>query len=495
MLLLGYDIGSSSIKASVINADTGETLGTAQYPEVEMDMIAHHNGWAEQHPDTWWDHIKSVTKKLFSETGLSSKEVAAIGIAYQMHGLVVVDKDLNALRPSIIWCDSRAVEIGNKAFEEIGESACLRALLNSPGNFTASKLAWVKQNEPELYEKIYKVMLPGDYIAMKLTGEVKTTPSGLSEGIFWDFIKDEPSAEVLDYFGFDKDLIPEIVPTFSAQGEVSAAVCEELGFSAGTKVGYRAGDQPNNAFALNALNPGEVAATGGTSGVVYGIIDELQFDPQNRVNSFAHVNHQSGAPRVGVLLCINGAGRQYSWLKNQLAQNGLNYFDLEKMGGDVPVGSDGLSVLPFGNGAERIFQNKEVGGHMSNMNFNVHSFAHLVRASLEGVAFSFIYGMNVMKEMGLELSVIRAGNDNMFQSTIFGQTISELSGARIELLETTGAVGAARGAGIGVGIYKSAEEAFTKLPVTKVYEPTASVNGSYADAYANWIGQLDLVNV
>lgn len=494
MLLLGYDIGSSSIKASVIDAQSGETLGTAQYPEVEMDMIAHQHGWAEQDPEMWWDYVKKATQKLFASTGQNPANVKSIGIAYQMHGLVLVDEHQNSLRPSIIWCDSRAVQIGEKAFQEIGESTCLRSLLNSPGNFTASKLAWVKENEPEIFAKIDKIMLPGDFIAMKLTGEIMTTPSGLSEGIFWDFQTNDLSQPLLDYYGFDRSVFPKVVPTFSDQGELKDDVCVELRFSKGTKVGYRAGDQPNNAFALNALNPGEVAATGGTSGVVYGVIDKLQFDPQNRVNSFAHVNHTDLDTRIGVLLCINGTGCQYSWVKNQLAQQGLSYFDLEKQASKVSIGSDGLTVLPFGNGAERMLGNKVIGSHMNNLDFNRHSFAHLTRATLEGIAFSFIYGMKVMKEMGLELEVIRAGNDNLFQSAIFGQTIAELSGAKIELIETTGAVAAARGAGVGTGIYASMTDAFSELKVTKIYEPNQGSNQEFAGAFDRWSHQLNLLN-
>ncbi len=489
MYLLGYDIGSSSIKAALVDSSTGKTIGIAQYPESEMDIISRQQGWAEQQPELWWENVGHATKKLLAESGTKPGDIQGIGISYQMHGLVLVDKDQHVLRPSIIWCDSRAVEVGNMAFKDLGEEKCLRHLLNSPGNFTASKLKWVKDNEPNLYEKIDKAMLPGDYIAMKMTGEINTTISGLSEGMFWDFENKDVARFLMENYGISENLIPEIVPTFSNQGTLTVEAAAFLGLKSGIPIGYRAGDQPNNAMSLNVLNPGEVAATGGTSGVVYGVVDQPVIDPQTRVNSFAHVNYTKEESRIGVLLCVNGAGIQYSWIRQMLASDNLSYTDMERMVSSVAVNSDGLRIIPFGNGAERMLQNKDVGGHMVNIQFNRHSKAHFYRAALEGIAYSFIYGVEVMQGMGLNTNVMRVGNDNLFQSKAFSTTIASILDCEIEMIETTGAVGAAKAAGLATGIYASATEAFTDVKVIETYHAEGQKE-TYRNGYETWKNDL-----
>ena len=420
MLLLGIDLGTSSIKASVIDAESQKCLASAQYPETEVDIISLQPGWAEQSPDQWWENVKQAILKCHSTEKYNPHDIAAIGIAYQMHGLVIVDKDQHVLRNSIIWCDSRAVEIGNKAFREIGEEQCLSHLLNSPGNFTASKLAWVEQTEPAIYKKIDKVMLPGDFIAMKMTGESTTTISALSEGMFWDFKQNKISKDIISYFGFDHTLFPSLDPVFSIHGHLKDTVASRLSLKTGIPVSYKAGDQPNNALSLNVLQPGEVAATAGTSGVIYGVSDELSYDHQSRINSFAHVNYENGKTRIGILLCINGTGIFNRWMKNIAGAN-HTYAGLNEAASTIPVGSDGLIALPFGNGAERMLNNQIVGGHFHNINFNTHTTAHMVRAVQEGIAFSFRYGFDIMKENGVNPSIIRAGRTNLFLSDVFTQ--------------------------------------------------------------------------
>ncbi|MEQ9289377.1 MAG: FGGY family carbohydrate kinase [Cyclobacteriaceae bacterium] len=492
MYLIGYDIGSSSIKAALVDSTSGETLKIAQYPESEMDIISRQKGWAEQQPELWWENVGHATKKLLDGSTINKADIKGIGISYQMHGLVLVDKDHHVLRPSIIWCDSRAVEIGNQAFDSIGHEKCLKHLLNSPGNFTASKLKWVKDNEPQLYEKIDKAMLPGDYIALKMTGEAKTTISGLSEGMFWDFEENGVADFLLENYGLHSDLIPEIVPTFSDQGRLHREAADFLGLASGIPVCYRAGDQPNNAMSLNVLNPGEIAATGGTSGVVYGVVNRPFIDSKTRVNSFAHVNYTKEDPRIGVLLCVNGAGIQYSWMRQMLANDGVSYTDMERMISSVQVNSDGLRIIPFGNGAERVLQNNDVGGHIINIQFNRHSKAHFYRAALEGIAYSFIYGVEVMKSLGLDTNVMRVGNDNLFQSEVFSHTIATILDCEIEMIETTGAVGAAKASGIAAGIYHSPGEAFKDTQVIKSYHSVGN-REMYKNGYETWKSDLEKI--
>jgi xylulokinase len=484
MFLLGYDIGSSSVKASLVEIETGICKASAFFPKKEMPIQAKQSGWAEQDPEQWWENLKLATREVMEKSGAVNTAVKAIGISYQMHGLVCIDKSHKVLRPSIIWCDSRAVGIGEKAFAAIGEEKCLRHLLNSPGNFTASKLRWVFENEPALYEQIYKIMLPGDYIAMKLTGDISTTVSGLSEGIFWDFINNQPSADLMNYYGIKKELLPEILPTFSVQGKVSS------GLPAGIPIAYRAGDQPNNAFSLNVLNPGEIAATAGTSGVVYGVSGTVQYDPQSRVNTFAHVNHEKYNTRLGVLLCINGTGILNSWLKYNMGYEQGGYEAMNNDAGQVPVGSGGLAILPFGNGAERMLGNKNPGSLFSNIDFNRHSRAHVARAAQEGIVFSFKYGMEIMEQTGIQPSMIRAGHANMFLSPLFREALACISGAQIELYNTDGSQGAALGSGVGAGYYKSFPDAFDGLKKILTVEPDTSKTAAYQEAYANWLKVL-----
>lgn len=449
---LGLDVGSSSVKASLVDIESGKCAATTFYPESEAPIIAVKSGWAEQDTQMWWDNCKLCIKKVKEMANASADDIKAIGISYQMHGLVCVDKNLEVLRPAIIWCDSRAVPYGEKAFHGIGSEKCLGHLLNSPGNFTAAKLAWVKENEPEVYNRIYKFMLPGDFIAMKLSGTVNTTASGLSEGILWDFKERKTADFVLDFYGIDRSLVPDIVPTFSVQSEVSASAAAETGLKEGTPISYRAGDQPNNALSLNVFNPGEIASTAGTSGVVYGVLGNVGYDPKSRVNTFAHVNYTSEQDRLGVLLCINGTGILNAWTKRTIAPEGMSYAEMNDFAASVPVGSEGLSVIPFGNGAERVLENRETGCSIHGINFNKHTKAHLVRAAQEGIVFSFCYGMEIMAEMGMNITKIHAGKANMFLSKLFRDTLAGVSGAQIELYETDGSVGAAKGAGIGLSL-------------------------------------------
>ncbi|HNP23426.1 MAG TPA: FGGY family carbohydrate kinase [Panacibacter sp.] len=488
MLLLGIDIGTSSIKVSVVDAHTQKAVASASYPDTEATIISHQKGWAEQAPQSWWDYFKKALEKASSKNNFNPKDIAAIGIAYQMHGLVAVDKDQQVLRNSIIWCDSRAVPYGDAAFHAIGEKKCLAHLLNSPGNFTAAKLAWVKEHEPAIFEKIYKIMLPGDYLAMMLTGNITTSASSLSEGILWDFKERAVSGDVLNFFGFDSSVIPAISDVFTAHGYLSEPVAGQLHLKAGIPVSYKAGDQPNNALSLNVFHPGEVAATAGTSGVIYGISDQLTCDQQSRVNSFAHVNHTNEQTRIGVLLCINGTGILNSWIKKNTAST-ESYNDLNNAASKIAAGSDGLYILPFGNGAERMLNNKMVGAHMHNIDLNKHSAAHIYRAGQEGIAFAFRYGLDIMRENNMQPSIIRAGRANMFLSNVFSNAFVNATNTAVQLYNSDGSVGAALGAGIGANIYNSEKEAFAGMECLQTIEPTEAT--LYNDLYNEWKILLD----
>lgn len=487
MYLLGYDVGSSSIKASLIEAETGNIVGAATSPKKELEIVAPEPGWAEQDPETWWKHVVKATNEIVSETGIDTGDIAAIGISYQMHGLVLVDEDQQPLRSSIIWCDGRAVETGQQAFEELGEEYCLDHFLNSPGNFTASKLKWVKEHQPEVYKKAYKFMLPGDYIAMKMTGDISTTTSGLSEGILWDFKSSNIADQILDHYGISKELVPEVHSNMSEHGELSTKAAKELGLSKGIKVSYRAGDQPNNALSLNVLKPGEVASTAGTSGVIYGVTDKPLYDPQSRVNTFVHVNHDEQNSRYGVLLCINGTGIQFSWLRNTLFKGeDYSYDELNEMAAEVPIGAEGVTVLPFGNGPERPLANADLGARINGIQFNRHHAGHVIRAAQEGIAYALNYGLQIMNNMGMDIDTIRVGHTNMFLSPVFAEAFTNVTSKVVEMYNTDGSVGAAIGAGLGAGVYKDREKAFAGLKKVKTVEPQNDLVVEHTAAYERW---------
>jgi xylulokinase len=485
MYLLGYDIGSSSIKAALIDAETGKTAASASSPSKEMEIIAKKAGWAEQDPEMWWENLKSATNLIKKSAGSKVNDIKAIGISYQMHGLVCVDAAQKPLRPAIIWCDSRAVKLGEKAAGKIGIKKSLEHLLNLPGNFTAAKLAWVKQNEPSIYKKIYKIMLPGDYIAMKLTGGIATSYSGLSEGIFWDFKKGWISGMLLDAFGLDRNLLADAGPSFSVRGVVSQKAASELGINAGIKVSYRAGDQPNNALSLNVLEPGELAATAGTSGVVYGVSDRPSYDIKSRVNTFVHVNHTKDNPRYGTLMCLNGTGILNSWLRKNIT-DGLDYADINAIAAGVAPGADGVFIHPYGNGSERTLENKPSCAIISGLSLTTHTKAHLLRAGQEGIVFALNYGIEIMKEMGIKVKKVRAGHANMFLSPVFREVFAAVTGAEVELYDTDGSQGAARGAGIGAGIFKNNRDAFKGLNILSTTAPDKKLVKSYVGFYKEW---------
>ncbi len=482
MLLLGIDVGTSSIKVSVVDGATQQTIAAAQYPDAERDIISLQSGWAEQSPEQWWSDVKEAIKKVNQSGKYYTKDIGAIGISYQMHGLVLLDKAGKVLRNSIIWCDSRAVPYGEKAMAEMGEKYCLQRLLNSPGNFTAAKLAWVKEREPEIFEKIHKIMLPGDFIAQRFTGQITTTPSALSEGIFWDFSENQVSQKLMQQFGFSNDIIPDIQPVFSDHGHLTKQVANELSLKEGIPVTYKAGDQPNNALSLNVFEPGDVAATAGTSGVIYGVSDELTYDLQSRVNGFAHVNHQPDLTRVGILLCINGTGILNRWIRN-LSGN-VSYAQLNEMAATVRPGSDGLVMLPFGNGAERMLNNKMIGAQLQNIDLNKHTTAHLIRATQEGIAFAFRYGLDIMRSNGMQPAVIKAGKANMFLSSVFTGAFVNTTHVPVELHDCDGSVGEALGAGIGTGYYRQPAEAFQKREILDLIQP--SQTNLYDELYESW---------
>lgn len=490
MYTLGYDLGSSSVKIALVETETGKKIASLHEPSGEMAIIARQDNWAEQDPDQWWEYICNATKRILKETHIDASKITTIGISYQMHGLVLVDKDGESLRDAIIWCDSRAVAIGKRAYKDLGHEFCATKLLNTPGNFTASKLKWVYDNEPEVYEKIYKYMLPGDYIAYKLTGELVTTKNGLAEGTLWNYETNTVANELLDYYGIDQSLTPNIVDNFTNQGEVHSIAAKETGLPIGVPITYRSGDQPNNALSLNIFKPGEVAATGGTSGVIYAVTDQKEFNEIRKVNHFAHVNYTTAQPTVGRLLNINGAGIQYRWLRNNSVES--SYETMNQKASELPIGSEGLQVLPFGNGAERMFNNKNIGSHFCNLNFNQHTSAHLYRAALEGIAFSFVYGMDILKNDNTLINVIRAGNDNLFRSKIFANTVATLIGQEIEIYNTTGAVGAARAARLADGDFARFGASITKNDHVITYAPLK--NGEpYQKAYNDWKQQLEFI--
>lgn len=487
---IGYDIGSSSVKVSLVDSISGKSIITVHEPEHEMEITSPKPGWAEQDPEDWWKYVCLATQRAIRETDIDPKQIVGIGIAYQMHGLVIVDNEGTSLRKSIIWCDGRAVDIGEKAFKKIGKERSKKQLLNSPGNFTASKLKWIKENEPDIYHQVNKFMLPGDYIAFKLTGIISTTKNGLSEGILWDYKNNEVAYWLLDYYGIDKSLVPDLVDNFTNQGSTHVQASAETGLPMGIPVVYRAGDQPNNALSLNILKPGEAAVSGGTSGVIYAVTDRLESEELSRINSFVHVNYSRLQTHIGKLLCINGCGILYRWLKNNIGAQ--SYEEMNEKASEVSIGSDGVVVIPFGNGSERMLNSKDVNAHFLGLNLNLHSSSHLCRAALEGIAFSFVYGMEILKEDNTVIDLVRAGNDNLFRLDIFSETVATLTGHKIEIFDTTGAIGAARAVALKEGNFEKIGSFSMQNDYVKTYVPLKDKE-PYIKAYTRWKKELTMI--
>ena len=490
---VGIDVGSSSVKTSIFDARKGKSIGRAVFPAQEQIIDASNPGWAEQDPEMWWEHFKAGYTQIIRDHKIPLDDIAGFGISYQMHGLVALDSHGNVLRKSIIWCDSRAEDIGSEAFNAIGQRTCLASLLNSPGNFTASKLSWVKTHEPKIYAQIHKFMLPGDYIAFRLTGEMTTTASGLSEAILWDFPNREISTQVLNHFGIDKKLVPDLVPTLGHQGTLSRETALELGLSPGVTVTYRAGDQPNNAFSLNVLEPGQVAATAGTSGVVYAVSDQDVYDERSRINTFLHVNDRSISKRNGILICVNGTGILYSWLKRLFNQTpgSVSYEQMNANAQQISAGADGLQVYPFGNGSERLLEGRHVQASIEQLDFNRHHAGHLIRAGMEGIIFSLNLGFDLLGTYGVPLQSIRAGHSNMFLSPTFRSIFATVTNTEVRIFDTDGADGAARGAALGAGFYDDASQTFESLKLIDTVAPDRALTNQYFDLYSGWKEVLD----
>lgn len=494
MNFLGIDLGSSSIKVSVYDADQGKVIGSGQFPDEEQIIESPHQGWAEQDPEMWWKNFKNAYSRVIKETDIDPKSIKAIGISYQMHGLVTIDKNGKSIRPSIIWCDSRAIPYGEKAFNELGHEYALKHLLNSPGNFTAAKLAWMKDQEPEKYKSIAHWMLPGDYFAFRFTGEPTTTRTGLSEGIFWDFENQTINSKLLDFYGFDSSQIPEIVPAIGEQGTIRESTAEELGLSDDVKITYRAGDQPNNAFSLNVVNPGEVAATAGTSGVIYAVTDKNIYDQKSRINTFLHVNDTEQEKRNGVLICVNGTGILYSWLKRILntGSDSITYESLNALVSKAKPGAAGIKFYPFGNGAERILENKMIYAQVHGIDFNLHKAEHLVRAGMEGIVYALMLGFDIMKDNDFKVESIKAGHANLFLSKEFRGMFANITQTPVELYDTDGAAGAARGAALGYDYYSDFKETFESLKKIDHIEPDVERMKQYEELYNEWKQSLPI---
>ncbi len=471
---LGIDIGSSSVKVALIDRE-GRAIAEVREPSQEMPMKSLQAGWAEQDPEMWWQYTCEAIEKITSQ--LETSDILSIGLAHQMHGLVLVDQQGNLLRDAIIWCDSRAVPYGSLLADHIGTKQCLDSMLNLPGNFTASKLAWIREHEPDIYKKIACVMLPGDYICYRLTGELSTTAGNLSEGCFWDFKGHRLSPKILEALGLSIDHFPAILQCMDNHG-VTRGQIDINGLPDEIPVCYKAGDQPNNAYALGVTEPGQVAGTGGTSGVIYAVTDKLVADPSQAVNSFAHFNHSSKTSRIGILLCINSVGILYAWMRRMLGD--LSYGHMEELASRAPVGSDGLAIIPFGNGAERMLGNQPSSASIHGIQLNRHDQSHLIRAALEGLAFSYAHGIEKMRALGVEIHHFRVGNDNLFQSEIFAQSLADLSQCEIEVIECSGAVGAARGGAHGGGHQLAIQD-----QIHFTYSPRP-LSDSLSEAYQQW---------
>lgn len=464
MAFLGIDVGTSSVKVSIVGED-GVILASATAPASSERAINSPNpNWAEQNPEDWWEDAQQAILNLPLEARL---QVEAIGIAYQMHGLVLVDSQFQPVRPSIIWCDGRNIQESQILAESLGLDALENRLLNKPGTLTLAKLAWVAEHEPETLAKAHTFGLPGDFIAYKLTGEWSTTKSGYSEMVGWDFGASIPFEEGFRKAGWKLPL-PEARPNLEEGAPIQKVIAEKLGLPPSARVTYRAGDQPNNAFGLGVLQQGETAISAGTSGVLYGIGDSSP-GLHEGINRFLHVNSQ-----IGVLMCLNGVGSALAFARRTWFQN-QSYEALSELASQANP-ENCPYFFPFGNGAERILSERAFSG-FTELDFNRHNLPELARSVFEGIAFAYRLGSEKMEKAGCLSKVVNGTESGLLKSSFFAQLLANELQVELILSEGDGSTAAARGAALGI------KKILPKPAPLKRYLPTSPANH---ERFSHW---------
>ncbi|MFL6335582.1 MAG: xylulokinase [Pyrinomonadaceae bacterium] len=457
MKLLGIDVGTGGSRALVVD-ESGRVVASAT---VEHEPFASpRTGWAEQDARDWWRASEAAVREVLQADGVSAEEIACVGLTGQMHGAVLLDERDEPLRPSIIWCDVRTHEQCRALTEQVGAERLIQ-LVSNPAleGFTLPKMLWVREREPEVWGRVRSVLLPKDYVRLRLTGEKATDVADASGTLLFDVTHRKWSDEMLELAGLDRSLLPRAFESSEITGRVSAEGAKATGLLEGTPVVAGAGDQAAGAVGMGIVRPGAVSATIGTSGVVFAATDRPALDPKGRVHTFCHAVPE----RWHVLGVSQGAGLSLRWFRDQFgagADDGRDPYErLGEEADTVPPGADGVLWAPYLMGERTPHLDPHARAALVGLNAS-HRRAHVVRAILEGVAFSLRDTFTIFEEMGVPVESIRLGGGGA-RSRVWRQIQADVYGREVELVEADegAAYGAALLAGVGGGAWTSVDDA------------------------------------
>lgn len=485
--LLGIDVGTSGTK-TVIFDEVGNTVVSAVY---EYPLYQPNIGWAEQEPGDWWNATVLGIRKVLFDSGIKADDISGIGLSGQMHGLVMLDKDNNVLRRSIIWCDQRSTKECEQVTSIIGAKR-LREITANPAltGFTASKIMWVKNNEPEIFERTAKIMLPKDYVRFKLTGEFATEVSDAGGMQLMDIPNRCWSSEVLGKLEIDIEKLPKLYESQQVSAKVSKEAAELTGLSEGTAVVGGAGDQAAGAVGNGIVKPGVVSSTIGTSGVVFAYLDKISIDPAGRVHTFCHA-----VPNAWHVMGVTqAAGLSLKWFRDNFCNEEINvaklmgvdpYVLMDKQAVQSELGGGGLIYLPYLMGERTPHLDAYARGVFFGLSAK-HDKKDMIRAVMEGVAYSLRDCIEIIGEMGIEVSEIRASGGGgrsklwkQIQADVFGKGVTTINSSEGP------ALGVALLAGVGTGVYKDVAQACdAAIKVNSVQQADIERHHKYSKLYS-----------
>ncbi len=460
--VLGIDVGTGGTRALIIDG-RGRILASAT--EEHEPFASPKVGWAEQRPEDWWRATRIAVAKAIAQGGLRQEQISCVGFSGQMHGAVMLDSASEVVRPALIWCDVRTEKQCKDLSEKIGWERLIQLTANPPlENFTLTKLLWVRENEPENWKRVRSVMLPKDYVRFRLTGERAIDVADASGTLMLDVARRKWSAEVLKAVEIDAALLSTLYESPQVCGQVSAIGAEATGLAAGTPVVAGGGDQSAGALGMGIVAPGAVSATIGTSGVVFASTDQPVNDPQGRLHTFCH----AVPGRWHIMGVTQAAGLSLRWFRDRFTTsvggNGIDPYDqLTAEATSIPPGSDGLLWAPYLMGERTPHLDPNARGALVGLTAS-HTRAHVVRAILEGVAFSLKDTFTILNEMKIPVKSIRLGGGGA-RSALWRQIQADVYGQEVEIVEAEegAAYGAAILAGVGVKMWPSVDEACSSL--------------------------------
>jgi len=436
--------------------------------------------WAEQRPENWWDAAVLAIRGVLAEAGISGSQVKGIGLSGQMHGLVMLDGTGSVIRPALIWCDQRSQAQVDAVNAQLGRENILRYIANPVlTGFTLPKLLWVRDNEPHLFARMRRMLLPKDYIRFCLTGEFATEVSDASGTALFDVVNRRWSYEMIDGLGLNRTTLPKCYESSEISGKITPRVAEQTGLAAGTPVVGGGGDQAASAVGNGIVEPGIVSCTLGTSGVVFAHMDQVAYDPAGRVHTFCHAVRD----KWHVMGVTQGAGLSLQWFRNQLAP-GTAYDELMKEAEQSPAGAQGLFWLPYLMGERTPHLDATARGGWIGLT-NSHRRADLIRSIIEGVSYSQRDCLDIVAGLGVPLNSVRASGGGA-KSPFWRQLLADILGKRVVTLETQegSAYGAALLALAGTGEYSSVPDVCRNtVRETESVTPRAAESAYYGKAH------------